>query len=109
MAARGSSCARPLVTAGYTGDLADDSVPLVPDTNLTKDVDDLTATLSFDPPAFVAGQYGHLNYHLTDATTGRPVTDLQTYLGAFGHTLIMSEDLDAVRAFPPARHRPGHR
>jgi hypothetical protein len=85
--------ARPLVTAGYKGDLADDSVPLLPDTNLTKDVDDLRATLSFDPPTFVAGQYGHLNYHLTDAATGRPVTDLQTYLGAFGHTLIMSEDL----------------
>ena len=85
--------ARPLVTAGYTGDLADDSVPLLPDTNLTKEVDDLRATLSFDPPAFVAGQYGHLNYHLTDVATGRPVTDLQTYLGAFGHTLIMNEDL----------------
>ena len=36
--------ARPLVTAGYTGDLAADSVQLVPDTNLTKDVDDLPAT-----------------------------------------------------------------
>ena len=32
--------------------------------------------------------------HLTDTATGRPVTDLQTYLGAFGHTLIMSEDLN---------------
>ena len=27
------------------------------------------------------------------AKTGRPITDLQPYLGAFGHTLIMSEDM----------------
>jgi 5-hydroxyisourate hydrolase-like protein (transthyretin family) len=84
---------RPLVTAGYAGDLEDDSAILVPDTKLTKEVNGLTASLSFDPPTFVAGQYGHLNYHLLDTATGRPVTDLQTYLGAFGHTLIMSEDL----------------
>jgi hypothetical protein len=50
---------------------------------------------------FVAGLYGHLMFHLTDKTTGRPVTDLQTYLGAFGHTLIMSEDLgDYVHSHP---------
>jgi hypothetical protein len=85
--------ARPLVTAGYAGDLAGDSAHLVPDTVLTKTVDDVTATLSYDPPVFVVGLYGHLNFHLTDTATGRPITDLQTYLGAFGHTLIMSEDM----------------
>ena len=38
---------------------------------------------------------------LTDAATGQPVTDLQPYLGAFGHTLIVSEDLqDAVHSHP---------
>jgi hypothetical protein len=31
--------------------------------------------------------------NLTDSRTGRPIVDLQTYLGAFGHTLIMSEDM----------------
>lgn len=93
--------ARPLVTAGYTGDLAGDSAHLVPDTVLTKTVDDLTAAVSFDPPAFMAGLYGHLNYRLSDTATGRPVADLQTYLGAFGHTLIMSEDMvDYVHSHP---------
>jgi hypothetical protein len=93
--------ARPLVTAGYRADLAADSVTLAADTALTKTVGDLTASLAFDPPAFAAGQYGHLNYHLTDSATGRPVTDLQTYLGAFGHTLILSEDLvDYVHSHP---------
>jgi hypothetical protein len=85
--------ARPLVTAGYTGDLAADSAHLSPDTTRKKTVDGLTAEVSFDPPEFVAGLYGHLTFHLTDAASGRPATDLQPYLGAFGHTLIMSEDM----------------
>jgi hypothetical protein len=85
--------ARPLVTAGYAGDLAAASARLVPDTVLTKTVDELTATVSYAPAAFVAGQYGHINFALTDTSSGRPITDLQTYLGAFGHTLIMSEDM----------------
>ena len=85
--------ARPLVTAGYTGDLSGSSAALVPDSVSGKTVGDITATVAYDPPAFVAGLYGHLNFHLTDTATGRPITDLQTYLGAFGHTLIMSEDM----------------
>lgn len=93
--------ARPLVTAGYDGDLIGDSARLVPDRRLTKTVDDVTATLSFDPPTFVAGLYGHLNFRLTDTASGRPIADLQPYLGAFGHTLIMSEDgLSYVHAHP---------
>ena len=85
--------ARPIVTAGYAGDLAKDSAMLVADVSPKKVVDDITATVSYDPPTFVAGLYGHLIFNLTDTATGRPITDLQTYLGAFGHTLIMSEDM----------------
>ena len=93
--------ARPLVTAGYAGDLAADSAHLTPDTVFKKSVEDITAEVSFDPPTFVAGLYGHLTFHLTDTGTGGPVTDLQPYLGAFGHTLIMSEDMaDYVHSHP---------
>ncbi len=93
--------ARPLVTAGYSGDLETDSAHLVPDTKLTKVDEDLTATLSYDPSVCVSGLYCHLNFVLTDTTTGLPVTGLQTYLGAFGHTLIMSEDMvDYVHSHP---------
>jgi len=93
--------ARPLVTAAYDGDLMRDSPRLVADTVLTKRVDDMTATLSLDPPTFVAGLYGHLTYRLTDTASGRPIADLQPYLGAFGHTLIMSEDgISYVHAHP---------
>jgi hypothetical protein len=93
--------ARPLVTAGYSGDLAADAARLTPDVAQTKTVDDLTATISLDPTTFVAGVYGHMTYHLKDSASGRPVTDLQTYLGAFGHTLIMSADMaDYVHSHP---------
>jgi hypothetical protein len=93
--------ARALVTAGYDGDLEGDSAHLVADTNLTKHVEDITATVTYDPPEFLVGLYGHINFFLADTKTGRPVTDLQTYLGAFGHTLIMSEDMeDYVHSHP---------
>jgi hypothetical protein len=85
--------ARPLVTSGYMGDLAGDSAHLIADTFHKKIVDEVTAEVSFDPPTFVAGLYGHLTFNLTDTASGRPITDLQPYLGAFGHTLIMSEDM----------------
>jgi len=92
---------RPVVTAGYTGDLAADSAHLVADTVHKKSINDVTADVSFDPPTFAAGLYGHLNFRLTDTSTGLPITDLQTYLGAFGHTLIMSEDMaDYVHSHP---------
>ena len=93
--------ARPLVTAGYAGDYEGDGAQLVPDAVLTKTVDDLTATLAYDPEKCLVGLYCHLNFVLTDAVTKQPVTDLQTYLGAFGHTLIMSEDMvDYVHSHP---------
>ena len=92
--------ARPVVTAGFAGDLTDDSARLTPDTSLVKVAGrpDRPVCHSIRRPSW-PGLYGHLTFHLTDTRTGRPVTDLQTYLGAFGHTLIMSEDMvDYVHA-----------
>jgi Heavy metal binding domain len=85
--------ARPLVTAGYGGDLVENSAHLVADAVATKIDDDITASIAYDPQPFMVGLYGHMTLHLTDTATGKPITDLQTYLGAFGHTLIMSEDM----------------
>src|SRR4029077_5069901 len=73
--------------------LLSDSAHLVPDTTLTKTDGDITASVTYDPPQLAVGLYGHMTYHLTDTATRRPIMDLQTYLGAFGHTLIMSEDM----------------
>ena len=92
---------KPLVTADYAGDLIGDSARLEVDTNLTKTVDGLTATLSYDPPVFLPGLYGHMRFELTDADTGNPAADIQPYLGSFGHMLIMSEDMvDYVHSHP---------
>lgn len=91
----------PLVTAGYTGDLMAGSAHLVPDVVQTKTVDDLKATVSYDPISLEAGSYGHVTFYLTKADNDQPVTEIQTYLGAFGHMLIMSEDMiDYVHSHP---------
>ncbi|HWF11798.1 MAG TPA: heavy metal-binding domain-containing protein [Bryobacteraceae bacterium] len=93
--------AHPLVTAGYDGDLESGAAHLVPDANLTKTVEDITARVTYDPAEFQVALYGHMTFLLTDTATGKPITDLQTYLGAFGHTLIMSEDMeDYVHSHP---------
>jgi len=92
---------RTLVTKGFSEDLASQAARLEPDAVLKKTVDSITASVELDPSALVAGQFGHLRFTLTDARTGTPVTDLQPYLGAFGHTLILSEDmLDYVHSHP---------
>jgi len=42
-----------------------------------------------------------LKYHLTDSRTSEPVRDLVPYLGAWGHTLILSEDQsDYIHSHP---------
>jgi hypothetical protein len=83
----------PLVTANYIGDLAGDSAHLTADKVLRKVDGDLTATLSFNRPQPASCEYTHLTFHLTDTESGRPITDLQTYLGQFSHMLLMSEDM----------------
>ena len=85
--------ARPLVTAGYAGDLAADSARLALDTSNSKVMGDLRATVQYDPSPLFPAEHSHLKFHVTRADTNEPVKDLQAYLGAFGHILIVSEDL----------------
>lgn len=92
---------RTLVTTGFAGDLQSQAAQLEPDTVSSKTVGSITAHVQLEPSILVAGQYGHLAFTLTDAATGTPVTDLQPYLGAFGHMLILSEDMrDYVHSHP---------
>jgi hypothetical protein len=92
---------RTLVTSGFDGDLLSQAAKLTADTSEVKSIDTITADLALDPEKLIAGQYGHLMFTFTDAKTGEPVRDLQPYLGAFGHTLILSEDmLDVVHSHP---------
>lgn len=83
---------RELVTAGY-GRVPAAPARLTPDATLTKTFAGLTVNLVLgDGSAPQAGAYVPLKYHLTDAQTGAPVTDLEPYLGAWGHTLILNAD-----------------
>ena len=81
-----------IVTAGYVGDLVSTQAKITPDKSLSKTLDGMHFELKFDPAAPVAGKPALLKYHVTDVKTGQPVTDIQPYLGAWGHTLILSED-----------------
>lgn len=84
---------RPLVTADADEDVLDHGAHLMMDASRTSVVDDLTATVSFDPPTLVAGQHGHIIFNITKTATNQGATDLQTYLGAFGHLFIMDENM----------------
>ncbi|KAF9108210.1 hypothetical protein BGX30_008661, partial [Mortierella sp. GBA39] len=68
------------------------AAPVKPDGERVKTVDGLQVTLDFDRLA--AGQELMLTYTIEDAGTGAPVTDLQPYLGAVGHVVILSEDAE---------------
>lgn len=90
-----------ITTAGFTGDLLASHPPLVPDATLRKTSGDIAVTLTLPPGGLVAGREETLRYHLEDARTGAPVADLEPYLGAFGHALVMSADtMHYVHAHP---------
>jgi hypothetical protein len=92
---------RTLITAGYKSDLVAGLPRLAPDTTFAKTVDSIKIALTLEPAQIIAGQPVTLKYHLTDAKTGEPVRDLVPYLGAMGHTLILSEDqTDYVHSHP---------
>ena len=92
---------RTLETVDFAGDLESEIPHLRPDVDVTKTVGSVTAHVDLEPSTLVEGQFGHLAFTLTDAKTGRPITDLQPYLGAFGHALILSEDMrDYVHSHP---------
>jgi hypothetical protein len=92
---------RPLVTRGFTGDLASSQARLAPDRELTKTVAMMKVRLTLAGNGLVAGRDEKFTYTLTDARTGAPVTDVEPYLGAWGHSLVMSEDTEHfVHAHP---------
>ena len=90
-----------LITAGFNGDLFSSQAQLEPDRILTKTLDGVRFELTLDPPEPIGGRPANLKCHLTDEKTGEPVRDLQPYLGAWGHTLILSEDAsDYIHSHP---------
>jgi len=100
-----------LVTAGFQGDVFSSQAHLTPDRNFTKTLSGVRCELKIEPeePASaklenpVAGKPAVLRYRLVDEKTAQPIEDLQPYLGAWGHTLILSEDAtDYLHSHPTA-------
>ena len=75
-------------------------VALVEDTTGTKTVGGLRVVMRPDKP-LRAGEELMLNFAVADAKTGRPAIDLEPYLGALAHFVIISEDsTDFIHAHP---------
>ena len=90
-----------LLVAGNPGDLDQARAHLAADDLAPKSADSLNVSLSLPADGLEAGRDEKLVYHITDAKTGKPVTDLQPYLAAYGHTLVVSEDtMEYVHAHP---------
>lgn len=79
---------------------------LIADTAFRREVHGLDVTLK--PSAdLIAGKDLFLKYDLIDTVSGKPVDDLQNYLGANAHLVIISEDLKQfVHAHPLAQSVP---
>ena len=76
------------------------AVALVADESGTKTVDGLRVTMKPDK-SLRAGEELMLDFAVADAGTGKPVTDLQPYLGALAHFVLISEDgTDFLHAHP---------
>lgn len=71
---------------------AAEAVPLTQDQSHSKVVDGVEVTLVNDHPE--AGKDFELAFKLADAETKEPITDLEQYLGAVGHVVILSEDTE---------------
>jgi hypothetical protein len=84
---------RELATAGYRATSAKPApAALVADTSFTKTVDGMKVSLNWGGGELTPGAFVRLKYALVDARTGAPVRDLEPYLGAWGHTLILDAD-----------------
>lgn len=91
----------PFSTAGYEGDLTSSIPTLTPDTSYTKSADGVTVSLQVTPAKMISGEETDIPIHFTDEKTGEPVKNLQRYLGAFGHAMMLSDDMtEHVHAHP---------
>lgn len=93
--------ASPLITAAFDGDIAASVPRLEADKSLTRTANGTTVELQIDPGALIAGEEADVPIHFVDEKSGEPVRDLQRYLGAFGHAMMLNVDMtEHVHAHP---------
>jgi hypothetical protein len=80
----------------------EESIPLK-ESSLTQLVDEKEVTLSFDH--MMSGMNLELNFNLKDNETNEPISDLQPYLGAVGHVVIISADTNTYLHVHPMEEK----
>ena len=89
---------RAVMTPGYRGPL------FAPAAELALTAPEQVAggiRIRMDAPALVLRRETVVRFHVSDAATSLPITDLEPYLGASGHLLIVNDDLTAaIHAHP---------
>ncbi|QHT59248.1 hypothetical protein GXP70_04195 [Paenibacillus lycopersici] len=76
---------------GETAGMRQAEPALAPDKELTHTVEGMTVGLTFNQPP-KAGKPAELTFAFADQATGKPISDLQPYLGAAGHVVILDAD-----------------
>jgi len=99
--------ATPIVTAGVDTDIIAAQAKLTPDSSWVKTADGVRVEILNERPTVLGGEEVDFMFKFTDAVKDVPITDLQRYLGAFGHLLILSEDMtEYVHAHPREEMQP---
>ena len=97
---------RVIVTPGFRGRMFPPPPELIPDDAQAKQHDGVQVRL--EASGLTAGKEATLRFALGDAASGQPITDLEPYLGAPGHMLIVNSDLtEADHAHPEEATTPG--
>ena len=97
----------PIATAGTDSDIMAARARLTPDAVLAKTVDGVKIEVLNERSTILGGEEVDLVFRFTDAKTEQPINDLERYLGAFGHLVILSEDMtEYVHAHPREETQP---
>lgn len=81
-------------------------IALVP-AGMKNTVEGITAVFSSGTNPIPVGKSTGLLFKLTDTATGQPLTDLEPYLGAYGHLMIIHQDGQTVVHSHPAEDEAG--
>jgi len=85
-----------------------ETAKLIPDEKLEKEVKDIKVILKVDKDKLTANRELILGFDVLDLKSGKPVTNLEKYLGELAHFVVISEDLrDFVHVHPMSEDDPG--
>ena len=90
---------RTIVTAGHRGALFSAAPNLTPDVPSEKV--DRGVRVRVEATTLKAGKEATLRFILTDATSNTPISDLEPFLGAPGHVLLVNADLTEANHVHP--------